>query len=76
MSSLIQILQSFFQWFFDSVDSVIGFCQSAIEWLSDMHVIVNSVVNVVCPPALQGILGLMISFMVIFLVVRLVVNLL
>lgn len=76
MTSLIQTLQSFFQWLYDSVDSLIEFCVSALAWVSDMWLVVQTVANIVCPPALQGILGIMISFMLVFLVVRLVVNLL
>lgn len=76
MTSLIQTLQSFFQWIYDSVDSLIAFCVSALAWASDMWLVVQTVANTVCPPALQGILAIMISFMLVFLVVRLVVNLL
>lgn len=76
MTSLIDTLQSFFQWIYDSVDSLIEFCESAISWVSGMWLTVQTVANVVCPPALQGILAIMIGFMLAFLVVRLVVNLL
>lgn len=76
MTSLIDTLQSFFQWIYASVDSLIEFSESAISWVSGMWLTVQTVANVVCPPALQGILALMISFMLVFLVVRLVVNLL
>lgn len=76
MTSLIDTLQSFFQWIYDSVDSLIEFCESAINWVSGMWLTVQTVANVVCPPALQGILAIMIGFMLAFLVVRLVVNLL
>lgn len=76
MSSLINTLQSFIQWVYDSVNALISFCVSAIDWVSHMWLVVQTVSNVVCPPALQGILALMISFMIVFLVVRLVVNLL
>lgn len=76
MSSLISILQSFFQWLYDSVNSLISFCQSAHSWLVHMISVYKTVETVVVPGPLEAILGLMISFMLIFLVVRLVVNLL
>lgn len=76
MTALLDQLSSFIQWIYDSVSSLLDFCISAIEWLGDMVVVIQTVSNVVCPPALQLVLGLMISFMIVFLVVRLVVNLL
>lgn len=76
MNALLNQLSSFIQWIYDSVSALLDFCTSAIDWLGDMVVVVQTVSNVVCPPALQIVLGLMISFMIIFLVVRLVVNLL
>lgn len=76
MSSLIDILQSFFDWLYSSAQSIVDFIGNMVTWLYSEWVIIQTVSNFVMPPALQALLGFMIAFLVVMLVVKVVVNLL
>lgn len=76
MSSLIDILQSFFDWLYTSAQSVVEFINNMSSWLVGTWARIQAVSNLVMPPALQALLAFMIAFLLIMLVVKVVVNLL
>lgn len=76
MTALFEQLASFIQWIYDSAQTVLDFVTNALSWLSTEWAIIQTVSNVVMPPALQFVLAFVVAFLVAMLVVKVVVNLL
>lgn len=75
MSSLIQALQSFVAYFYNAINSVTAWFSSVSSYITTSWYSLYTVSNVVCPPALQGLLAIMISIMVAFLIAKVVIHL-